>query len=187
MLAWTLTTVKHRGEFVLRHFGETVDFVSSLQPRYAPGGRREWWRWYRFGVSVALRALFDASERRYFWLGSLLLEVQAVALASPGIRKAYVFRLFDRRPYLVATYLATSYQGRDAVRVPEHPVVAKLPLLPHRHARRRHLPRERARGRLSGRARHVQDVGGAVPKPGVRRSDPGIAAARGGHRLLQFR
>lgn len=97
---------QYRAEFVRTHFAEEVDFVSASTPRRAPGGEREWGRWYRFGIGVALRALLDFSERRYFWLGQLLLEVQALALASPGIETAYVFRLFDRRPYLAATYLA---------------------------------------------------------------------------------
>ena len=97
---------EHRRQFICQHFAEDVDFVSTSTPRSSPGGRREWWRWYAHGLGVALKALLDRSDRRYFWLGSLLLEVQAVALASPGIRKAYVFRLFDRRPYLVATFLA---------------------------------------------------------------------------------
>ena len=88
------------------HFGEDVDFVSARTPRVSPAGDRDWRRWYAFGVKLALRALADLSDRRYFWLGSLLLEVQALALAGHGIRKAYVFRLFDRRPYLLATYLA---------------------------------------------------------------------------------
>jgi hypothetical protein len=96
----------HRREFVRRHFAEDVDFVSSATPHISRDAARLWWHWYAFGLGVALKALFDLSDRRYFWLGSLLLEVQAVALASPGIRKAYVFRMFDRRPYLIATFLS---------------------------------------------------------------------------------
>jgi hypothetical protein len=98
--------LRARSAFVRKHFGEEVDFVSSLTPRFSPGGEREWRRWYRYGLALSLRALFDISSRRYFWLGQQLLEVQALALAAPGIERAYVFRLFDRRPYLAATYLA---------------------------------------------------------------------------------
>lgn len=96
----------HRAAFVEQHFAEKVDFVSASTPRRAPGGEADWRRWYRFGLDVALRGLIDFSDRRYFWLGQQLLEIQSLALASPGIERAYVFRLFDRRPYLAATFLA---------------------------------------------------------------------------------
>lgn len=97
---------EHRSAFVRTHFGQKVDFVSAATPRIAEGGRAEWSRWYRFGLGIALRGLFDFSPKRYFWLGQQLLEIQALALASSGIERAFVFRLFDRRPYLAATYLA---------------------------------------------------------------------------------
>lgn len=97
---------EHRRFFVEHHFGEDVDFVGRWQERVPAGGRGPWLRWYWLGVGAALMAFADWSPRRHRWLGTLLLDVQSVARAVPGVRRAYVFSLHDRRPYLIATFLA---------------------------------------------------------------------------------
>lgn len=91
--------------FVRHHFREEIDFVGRGEDRRVrqPGS---WMRWYAVGIGVALLAFADFSGRRYRWLGGLLLDVEAFARAASGIRRAYFFALYDRRPYLLATFLA---------------------------------------------------------------------------------
>ena len=97
---------EHRRFFVRHHFDEDLDFVGRWQERVPAVGRGTWMRWYWLGVGAALLALADWSPRRHRWLGGLLLDVQSVARAVPGVRRAYVFSLHDRRAYLIATFLA---------------------------------------------------------------------------------
>jgi len=122
---------EHRRAFARHHFGEEVDFVGRWEERIPAGGRGPWIRWYWLGVAASLLALTDWSPRRYRWLGGLLLDVQSLARALPGTRKAYVFSLHDRRPYLIATFLA-KHSGAEVV-----PVFQNIPL--YRNCRYFHL------------------------------------------------
>jgi hypothetical protein len=117
--------------FVRHHFGEEIDIVGRWQERVPARGRGSWWRWYALAVTASLLALTDPSERRYRWLGGLLLDVQSIARALPGVRRAYVFGLHDRRPYLVATFLAKHTD------VEVLPVMQNVPL--YRNCRFMHL------------------------------------------------
>jgi len=121
----------HRRDFVQLHFGEDVEFIGADFPHLANGERGPWMRWYCFGVGIGLLAFFDLSRRRYFWLGALLLDVQAVARIAPALTKVYCFRMFDRRPYLIATFLAKHTSARVV------PVFQNIPL--YRNCRYFHL------------------------------------------------
>jgi len=121
----------YRRAFARRHFAEEIDFVGAQSEVLPKTGRGPWLRWYLLGIGAALLAFFDASERRYFWLGGMLLEIQAIARALPGLRRVYCFAMFDRRPYLVATFLAR----RTHVEVV--PVFQNIPL--YRNCRFLHL------------------------------------------------
>jgi hypothetical protein len=122
---------QHRRSFVRRHFGEDVDFVGRWEERVPAHGRGPWMRWYWLGVFAAIMAFADWSSRRHRWLGGLLLDVQSFARALPGTRRAYVFGLHDRRPYLIATYLAKH------TRIEVVPVFQNIPL--YRNCRYFHL------------------------------------------------
>lgn len=122
----------HRRAFARIHFGEEIDFVGrglERSPGAAPRG--PWLRWYALGVATGLRALFDFSGRRYLWLAGLLLDVQAFARALPGLKRVYCFALYDRRPYLLATWL------HRHTRVEVLPVFQNIPL--YRNCRFLHL------------------------------------------------
>lgn len=122
---------EHRRFFVRHHFGEEVDFVGRWEERVPQGGRGPWLRWYALGFAASLLALTDVSGRRYRWLGGLLLDVQSLARALPGMRRAYVFGLHDRRPYLIVTFLA-KHTGVEVL-----PVFQNIPL--YRNCRFFHL------------------------------------------------
>lgn len=122
---------EHRRQFARIHFDSEIDFVGRGEERVPLGGRGAWLRWYWLGVRAALLALLDVSPRRYAWLGGLLIDVQSVARALPGIDTVYCFGLFDRRPYLMATWLAR----HTAVTV--LPVFQNIPL--YRNCRYFHL------------------------------------------------
>jgi hypothetical protein len=108
--AYELVTTEAQRErrrfFVRHHFGEEIDFVGRGQERRPASGTGRWLRWYWLGVAAALLALTDPSTRRYRWLGGLLLDVEAMARAAGGLKRVYCFGLYDRRPYLIATFLA---------------------------------------------------------------------------------
>jgi hypothetical protein len=122
---------EHRRYFVRHHFGEELDFVGRWEERVPDGGRGPWLRWYALGVVASLCALTDFSPRRHRWLGGLLLDIQSVARAAPGIRRAYVFSLHDRRAYLIATFLA-KHTGVEVL-----PVFQNIPM--YRNCRYFHL------------------------------------------------
>ena len=122
---------EHRRFFVEHHFGEQIDFVGRGEERVPPVGRGAWLRWYWLGLTAALLAFTDPSSRRYRWLGGLLLDVESMARAAPGMRRVYCFGLFDRRPYLIATFLAR-HTGVEVV-----PVFQNIPL--YRNCRFLHL------------------------------------------------
>ncbi|MEI6171589.1 MAG: hypothetical protein WCQ45_03815 [bacterium] len=105
-LAMTDGPRESRAFFVRHHFGEEIDFVGRGEERRPAAGPGPWLRWYWLGIGAALMALTDLSTRRYRWLGGLLLDVEALSRALPDIRRVYCFGLYDRRPYLVATFLA---------------------------------------------------------------------------------
>lgn|GEM_PF-1834003 len=99
--------------FVREYFGEEIDFV--LGDRFPGGGaprsltRRERYaarrvRW--LARVAALAACFDFSRRRYYWWGTILLTLHAHAQVCDHVRRVYVGRMYDRRAYIVATYLA---------------------------------------------------------------------------------
>ncbi|MDO8963200.1 MAG: hypothetical protein Q7W30_01775 [Coriobacteriia bacterium] len=122
---------EHRSYFVRHHFGEPLDFVGRGEERVPGTGRGPWLRWYALGIAAALLALTDVSDRRYRWIGWLLLDVQSMARALPGITKVYVFGLYDRRSYLLTTFLAKHS------RVEVIPVFQNIPL--YRNCRFFHL------------------------------------------------
>ena len=109
VVAYDVSTLEAQHErrrfFVRHHFGETIDFVGRGQDRRPASGGGPWLKWYGLGLAAALLALVDFSPRRYRWLGGLLLDVEAFARAAPGVRRVYLFALYDRRPYLLATFL----------------------------------------------------------------------------------
>jgi hypothetical protein len=121
----------HRRDFAQLHFGDDVDFIGADFPHSAGGEPGPWLRWYFFGVGTGLLAFFDFSSRRYFWLGALLLDVQAVARIAPALTRVYCFRMFDRRPYLIATFLAKHTSAQVV------PVFQNIPL--YRNCRYFHL------------------------------------------------
>jgi hypothetical protein len=110
VVAYDVSTLEsrrdHRRFFVGHHFGETLDFVGRGEDRRPASGGGRWLEWYGLGLLAALLGLVDFSPRRYRWLGGLLLDVEAFARAAPGVRRVYCFALYDRRPYLLATFLA---------------------------------------------------------------------------------
>ena len=96
------------GRFFLRHhFGLESDRLGRQAPR-RPRGRaaRGWWLWWLRGVAWALLGLADWSERRYAWLGGSLVDLQLFKRLEGELDQVYVFALYDRRQYLLLTFLA---------------------------------------------------------------------------------
>ncbi|HJW76870.1 MAG TPA: hypothetical protein VJ787_14610, partial [Thermoleophilia bacterium] len=103
----------YRAHYVRTYFGEDVDFVlSDLFPGLAPARRatdserRRARRWRLWARVAAVASLADFSARRYAWWGAVFSTVHALAQASDRIRKVYVFRPYDRRTYVLVTYLS---------------------------------------------------------------------------------
>jgi hypothetical protein len=102
-----------RRYFIAEYFGEAVDFVVADA---LPGGgapqpltareKRAARRLRRIARLAALAACFDFSARRYRWWGNTLLTLHAYSQACDRVRRVYIGRLYDRRSYVVATYLA---------------------------------------------------------------------------------
>jgi len=101
-----------RARFIQEHFGRDADFVLAdllkgeggprrMTPRERRASRR--WRWRARSCAVA--ALFDRS-RRYRWWGDVFNTVHSLAQALDQVDTAFVFLMFDRRSYAVATFLA---------------------------------------------------------------------------------
>ena len=104
---------ERRRFFVREYFGEEVDFVLADQlrgggPARRPSGRerRAARRIRRVARLAALAACFDRSARRYRWWSSVLLTLHTLAQASDRTRRIYVGKMYDRRSYVIATYLA---------------------------------------------------------------------------------
>ncbi len=97
--------VEYRSDFIERHYGVGTDFVGRGERRAAKA-RGPWLSWYLRGLAVALLALTDLSQRRYAWLGGVLVDVQCFLRVLPELDRVFVFGLYDRRPYVLATFLA---------------------------------------------------------------------------------
>ena len=65
-----------------------------------------WWLWWLRGVGWGLLGLADWSERRYAWLGGALVDMQLFKRLEGELEQVYVFALYDRRQYLLLTFLA---------------------------------------------------------------------------------
>ena len=102
-----------RSFFIWHYFGQRLDFVGRGQTR-APAGRGDgstrggvgWFRWYLVGVLAAVLSFLDFGERRYLWWSHVFADVQAFTRVLGGLRTVYCFGLFDRRPYVIAAFLA---------------------------------------------------------------------------------
>lgn len=102
----------NRAYFIREYFGEEVDFLLTDLLK-GTGGPREMtsrerraarrWRWR--ARRAALASFLDFSKRRYRWWGDVLSTVHTFAQALDHIDKAYVARPYDRRSYVIATWL----------------------------------------------------------------------------------
>jgi hypothetical protein len=93
--------------FVRHHFGVESDCVgrgAQRRPRRRPSAA--WWLWWARGVGWALLGLADWSERRYAWLGGALVDLQLFKRLEGELDQIYLFALYDRRQYLLLTFLA---------------------------------------------------------------------------------
>ena len=93
--------------FLRHHFGRESDHVGRRSLR-RPRGRapRGWWLWWLRGVAWGLLGLADFSERRYTWRGGVLVDLQLYKRLEAELEQVYVFALYDRRQYLLLTFLA---------------------------------------------------------------------------------
>jgi len=124
---------EYRRFFVRHHFGTGVDFVGRGCYRVPAAGRPgRSAGWYARGVLAGLGALLDWSPRRYAWLGGVFLDIQAYLRAAPGLERVYLFGLYDRRPYVMATFL---HEHTD---LEVYVVFQNIPL--YRNCRYFHLP-----------------------------------------------
>jgi len=93
--------------FLRHHFDLESDRLGRQAPRRSRGrARRGWWLWWLCGVTWALLGLADWSERRYAWLGGFLVDLQLYKRLEGELDQVYVFALYDRRQYLLLTFLA---------------------------------------------------------------------------------
>ena len=96
-----------RAFFVRHHFGVESDCLGReawRRPRRRAAAA--WWLWWLRGVGWALLGLADWSERRYAWLGGALVDMQLFKRLEGELDQVYVFALYDRRQYLLLTFLA---------------------------------------------------------------------------------
>ena len=96
-----------RAFFLSHHFGVTSDCLGRQtwrRPRRRPP--LDWWLWWLRGVGWGLLGLADWSERRYAWLGGALVDMQLFKRLEGELEQVYVFALYDRRQYLLLTFLA---------------------------------------------------------------------------------
>ncbi len=107
----TAESRESRRYFIGEYFGEEVDFVVGDLPE---GGapqpltareKRAARRLRLVARLAALAACFDFSARRYRWWGGTLLTLHGYSQACDRVRRVYIGRLYDRRAYVVATYL----------------------------------------------------------------------------------
>ena len=99
--------------FVREYFHEEIDFVmADALPGDGPPApltrheRRASRRLRLLARCAALAACFDFSARRYRWWAGTLLTLHAHAQAGDRVRRVYIGKMYDRRSYVVATYLA---------------------------------------------------------------------------------
>jgi hypothetical protein len=100
-----------RSFFLRHHFGLESDCVGRgalRQPRRRPSPA--WWLWWARGVGWALLGLADWSERRYTWLGGALVDMQLFKRLEGELGQIYLFAFYDRRQYLLLTFLARHTQ-----------------------------------------------------------------------------
>lgn len=99
--------VEARRFFLQHHFGVECDFLGREARRGARSPRsRAWLVWWLRGVAWSALAFFDWSDKRYAWLGGSLVDMQAFKRLEGELEHVYVFALYDRRQYLVMTFLA---------------------------------------------------------------------------------
>lgn len=122
-----------RAFFLAHHFGVASDCLGRRawrRPRRRPPAG--WWLWWLRGVGWALLGLADWSERRYAWLGGALVDMQLFKRLEGELEHVYVFALYDRRQYLLLTFLARH------TRVAVTAVYQNIPLA--RNCRHLHVP-----------------------------------------------
>ena len=93
--------------FVEHHFQEKADCVGRgalREPRLRPSA--SWRTWWLRGAWWAVLSFLDWSDRRYTWLGGALVDMQQFMRLRRDVRHVYVFALYDRRQYLLLTFLA---------------------------------------------------------------------------------
>ncbi len=131
--------VRHsRRCFARQHFGEEVDFLLKHTVK-GEGGPREMTRrerrmaraWRRRARLSALAALADR-QRRYRWWGHVFATINSFAQAADQTDTVYVTRPWDRRSYVIATFLQRHTQAQ--VRL----VFQSMPL--YGNQRRLHVP-----------------------------------------------
>lgn len=115
--------------FLEHHFGEMADCLGQAafrRPRLRQSNA--WLAWWLRGIWWSLLGLFDWSERRYAWLAGALSDILLFKRLHRELRHVYVFAMYDRRQYLLLTFLArhTSleatvvYQGMPLARNCRH-------------------------------------------------------------------
>ncbi|MGO8683496.1 MAG: hypothetical protein ACLQUT_02790 [Thermoleophilia bacterium] len=102
----------NRAYFIHEYFGEEVDFLltdllkGAGEARTMTVGERlaaRRWRWR--ARRAALASFLDFSSRRYRWWGDVFSTVHTFAQALEQIDKAYIGLPYDRRSYVLATWL----------------------------------------------------------------------------------
>lgn len=116
-----------RGEFLQEHFNLEADCIVNNMVegggarQVSPGELREARLWRFRARCCAVAALFDRS-RRYRWWGDVLATVHTLAQCRDQFDAAFVFLMFDRRSYAVATFLARHTAAKT------HVVFQSMPL-----------------------------------------------------------
>ena len=101
-----------RTYYIREYFGEEVDFLladllkgEGAPRRMTPRERRAARLWRRRARLFALGSLLDFSSRRYRWWGDVFSTVHTIAQSHEQIDKVYIGRPYDRRSYVIATFL----------------------------------------------------------------------------------
>lgn len=93
--------------FLRHHFGLESDCVGrGAQRRSRRRPSPAWWAWWVRGVGWALLGLADWSAQRYTWLGGALVDMQLFKRLEGELDQVYLFGFYDRRQYLLLTFLA---------------------------------------------------------------------------------
>lgn len=102
----------NRAYFIHEYFGEEVDFLLTDLLKGAGeartmtvGERRAARRWRWRARRAACASFLDFSSRRYRWWGDVFSTVHTFAQALEQIDKAYIGLPYDRRSYVLATWL----------------------------------------------------------------------------------